>query len=144
MIKILNGIRCHIHLTVPRAEGGGHEGLRYCGISVILILMYGIAVSSSLAVCSISSFVTLQAKRALNSKRFKGVYVWNAFQTHFKQFEMGFKLFETCFKRYAFKMQWNAFACVSNARPSVDLSTAKIISGTNIIIPQKSGMVIRL
>ena len=37
-------------------------------------------------------------------------------------------------------MQRNAFACVSNARPSVDLSTAKIISGTNIpvIIPQKS------
>ena len=41
-------------------------------------------------------------------------------------------------------MQQNSFACVSNARPSVDLSTAKTISGTNIIIPQKSGMVIRL
>ena len=41
-------------------------------------------------------------------------------------------------------MQRNVFACVSNARPSVDLSTAKIISGTNIIIRQKSGMVIRL
>ena len=41
-------------------------------------------------------------------------------------------------------MQRNAFACVSNARPFVDLSTVKIISVTNIIIPQKSGMVIRL
>ena len=41
-------------------------------------------------------------------------------------------------------MQRNAFACVSNARPFVDLSTAKIISGTNIIIPHKSGTVIRL
>lgn len=41
---------------------GGHGGLRYCmgffacGISVILILTCGIAVSSSLTVCGISSF----------------------------------------------------------------------------------------
>ena len=35
----------------------GHGGLRYCGISVILILTYGIAVSSSSAVCGFSSFL---------------------------------------------------------------------------------------
>ena len=60
----------------------------------------------------------------------------------FKLFETRFKLFEMGFKRQAFKMQQNTFACVSNARLFVDLSTAKIISGTNIItgIPQNSGM----
>ena len=43
--------------------GGGHGGLRYCGIglfscgiSVILVLTCGIAVSSSSAVCGFSSF----------------------------------------------------------------------------------------
>ena len=50
---------------------GGHVGLRYCGIeyfssgiSLILILMCGIAVSSSPPVCCISSFwVTVFGKR---------------------------------------------------------------------------------
>ena len=63
----------HLRKTLFLGEGlGGHGGLRYCGIelffssgiSVILILMSGIAVSSSPAVCGFSSFwVTVFGKR---------------------------------------------------------------------------------
>ena len=63
-----------INSELAKQHGGGHGGLRYCGIvvscfssgiSVILILMCGIAVSSSpAAVCSVSSFLlTVFGKR---------------------------------------------------------------------------------
>ena len=53
----------HVANTCIIPRRGGHGGLRYCGIglfscgiSVILILTCGIAVSSSSAVCGFSSF----------------------------------------------------------------------------------------
>ena len=59
-----------INSELPKQHGGGHGGLRYCGIelffkSLILILMCGIAVSSSPAVvCGDSSFLlTVFGKR---------------------------------------------------------------------------------
>ena len=62
-----------INSELAKQHGGGHGGLRYCGIavscfssgiSVILILMCGIAVSSSPGVCSVSSFLfTVFGKR---------------------------------------------------------------------------------
>ena len=63
-----------INSELAKQHGGGHGGLRYCGIavscfssgiSVIWILMCGIAVSSSpAAVCGVSSFLlTVFGKR---------------------------------------------------------------------------------
>ena len=56
-----------LNSELAKQHGGGHGGLRYCGIvvscfsngiSVILILMCGIAVSSSpTVVCGVSSFL---------------------------------------------------------------------------------------
>ena len=68
-------------------------------------LLCGELLLSLICTQSFKKNVTLQGKWGLNSKRFKGVYVWNAFETRFKQFEMGFKLQRDAFAWLCFKRQ---------------------------------------
>ena len=62
-LRIVYGFRSELNANLSLTIRGGHGGLRYCGIGLFfmryfsnLILTYGIAVSSSSAVCGFSSF----------------------------------------------------------------------------------------
>ena len=85
--------------------------------------------------------MTIQGKRGLNSKRFKGVYVWNAFETRFKQFQIGFKQFQIVSNTRRLKCNKTRLHVFQTPDLLYSCQQLKFISGTNIIIQQKSRMV---